>query len=62
MCIIYIDTNKSKMEDLATRSMLPYACSVTDLDRILLDRNLLVLYNKQMKENVNEAFYASVLQ
>lgn len=61
MCIIYIDTNKSKMEDLATRPMLPYACSVTDLDGILLDRNLLVLYNKEVKENVNEAFYASVL-
>lgn len=41
--------------------MLPYACSVTDLDRILLDRNLLALYNKEVKENVNEAFYASVL-
>ena len=38
------------MEDLANRSLLPCACSVTDLDRVLPDRNLLVLYNIETKE------------
>ena len=54
------------MEDIANRSMLPYAGSVTDLNRIkhaLLDRNLLVLYiNKETKETVNKAIDTSVLQ
>lgn len=52
------------MDDLANtcRSMLRFACSVTDLNRILLNRNLLVLCNKETKESANEAIYASVLQ